>query len=591
LTKRRIYEIARELGVTSKELVLKLGELGMPDLKAANSVDDEEYRLIVNLYHEDVKAPDGAAEAPAAEAEVDTDRAQHEAEAVGAAPRAAATGPSRPPVVSVLGHIDHGKTTLLDALRQSRVVDGEAGGITQGVAAYAVELNGQKMTVIDTPGHKAFTGMRARGAQATDIAVLVVAADDGVMAQTVEAIDHIRAAGIPMVVAINKIDKPNADVDRVLGDLAKHGLTPEAWGGDTVAVQISALNGENLDELKEMILLVAEMQDLRGDPEGELEAVIIESHLSQGRGPVASVVVRNGTLRAKDVIVAEQAWGRVKALIDERGRRLEAAGPGASVEVLGLQEVPAVGAQIEVVSKIGEAKRIAERRREESRVPRRSRAQLSVEDLFREAEEQEKLRLILKAGSTGALEAVRRELDALEVGNIQKEYLHSGVGSISESDVLLASSVSGPCLIVGFGVSADSKTAKLAEREGIIVLSYEIIYDLVEEIEGTLKRMVAPEFRETQVGIAEVRNVFKLPVGVVAGCYITEGRALRSAKARVLRGDGEEIFAGDVASLRRFEDDVREVASGRECGVRLAGFDEIEVGDRLQFFTLEEVRA
>ncbi|UCF10487.1 MAG: translation initiation factor IF-2 [Candidatus Bipolaricaulota bacterium] len=581
MTRRRIYEIARELDVTSKEFVTRLGELGMPGLKASNTVDEEEYALIVNLYTDEGAAEptaEAAEEAPPAEVRPRERRTR------------VTTGDPRAPVVSVLGHIDHGKTTLLDALRSSQLVEKEAGGITQGVAAYQVDLRGQKITVIDTPGHKAFTGMRARGAQATDIAILVVAADDGVMAQTVEAIDHIRAADIPMIVAVNKIDKANADVDRVMGDLAKQGLTPEAWGGDTVTVPISALNGENLEELMEMILLVAEMEDLRGDPDAALEAVIIESHLSAGRGPVASVVVRNGTLREKDIIVADQTYGRVKALIDGSGTRCAEATPGTAVEVLGLQEVPAVGSTLEVLSKINEAKRLAERRRSEAESPRRSRAQLSVEDLFKEAQEEEKLRLILKAGSTGALEAVRREIEALQVGEIEKEILLTGVGAVSESDILLASSVSGPCLVVGFGVKADGKATQLADRNGVIVMTYEIIYDLIEQIEGTLKRMLAPEFREVSLGTAEVRDIFKIPVGVVAGCYIAEGRVQRSAKARLLR-DGEELFVGEIASLRRFEDDVREVQSGRECGIRLAEFDDVQIGDRLEFFLLEEVPA
>jgi len=582
LTRRRVYEIARELDVTSKELISRLGDLGMPGLKASNSVDDDEYQLIVNLYRED--KPEETGEAP------DAPEAHVKAPAKPKADTKPKTGNPRPPIISVLGHIDHGKTTLLDALRRSQLVEKEAGGITQGVAAYQVDFKGRKITVIDTPGHKAFTGMRARGAGATDIAVLVIAADDGIMAQTVEAIDHIRAAGIPMIVAINKIDKANADVDRVLADLAKHGLTPEAWGGDTITVSISALNGDNLDELKEMILLLAEMEDLRAEPGGALDAVIIESHMSAGRGPVASVVIKNGTLREKDVLIAGPTYGRVKAMIDENGERTAEASPGMAVEVLGLDDVPPVGAVLEVVSKINEARRIADQRRTQGETLRPSRAHLTVEELFQEAEEAEKLLLILKAGSTGALEAARREIDALEVGGIETEYLHSGVGAVSESDVLLASTVSGPCLVVGFGVRTDPKGQRLADHEGILVMTYDIIYELVEQIEGSLKRMLGPEFREVAAGSAEVREVFRLPVGVVAGCYVHEGRAQRSAKVRVVRGD-DEVVVADIASLRRFEDDAREVQAGRECGVRLAGFDDVQVGDRLEFFVLEEVRA
>ena len=330
MTRKRIYEIAKEFGVTSKELVSKLAEMGMPDLKAANSVNEEEYGLIVNLYQEETVA---TSEAVAEEIDELVEKQQEKKEKD-------ESGVPRPPIVSVLGHIDHGKTTLLDAIRHSHVTAKEVGGITQGVAAYQADLGGQMITFIDTPGHKAFTGMRARGAKATDIAILVVAADDGIMEQTVEAIDHIHAAGIPMIVAINKIDKPNADIDRVMNDLTKHGLTPEVWGGDTITVPISALNAENIDDLLEMILLVAEMENLRADPAGPLEVVIIESHLAKGRGPVATAIVRNGTLHEKDIVVAGSTWGRVRAMTDDAGIRVLEAGPGEAVEILGLQDVP-----------------------------------------------------------------------------------------------------------------------------------------------------------------------------------------------------------------------------------------------------------
>lgn len=575
MARKRIYQIAKELGVSSKELIAKLAEMGMPGLKAANTVDEEEYALFVNLYQEEsVPSPPAKGEAPPLE-EVP--------------PKPVKKGVPRPPVVSVLGHIDHGKTTLLDAIRQSHLASKEAGGITQRVGAYQADLHGQKITFIDTPGHKAFTGMRARGAKATDIAILVVAADDGVMAQTVEAIDHIRAAGIPMVVAINKIDKPNADVNKVLNDLAKQNLTPEAWGGETITVPISAINGENIEELLEMILLVAEMEDLRADPKGSLEAIIIESHLSTGRGPVATAVIKDGTLCEKDCIVAGCTYGRVKALIDENGKRVREAGPGKAVEVLGLQEVPPVGTTIEVKKNQNEAKRCAEKRRVEEATPRLSRARMSVEDLFREAMEEEKLQLILKAASTGALEAVRREIEAIAVENVKLEFLHAGVGTISESDVLLASSVPGNCLVVGFGVKADTKATKLAECEGVILLTYEIIYDLVDEIEQALKRMLAPEYEEVRLGELEVRDLFKIPNGVVAGCYVSEGKVTRNGKVHVLRRD-EEIFTGEIASLRRFANDVHEVQAGRECGIHIKDFDDVQVGDLLVIFTLEEVK-
>lgn len=546
---------------------MKLAEMGMPGLKATNSVDEEEYALIIHLSQEKA-APTAPEEAPKPLKK---------------------KGIPRPPIVSVLGHIDHGKTTLLDAIRHSRVAAKEAGGITQAVGAYQVDLRGHMITFIDTPGHKAFTGMRARGAKATDIAILVVAAEDGVMAQTVEAIDHIRAAGIPMVVAINKIDKPNADVDKVLGDLAKHGLTPEAYGGHTITVPISALNSEKIEDLLEMILLVAEMEDLRADPDGSLEAIIIESHLSTGRGPVATVVIKNGALREKDWIVAGSTCGRVKALIDSSGKRIREAGPGYAVEVLGLQDVPSVGTVIEVKKSPNDAKRCAEKQRAMETTPRPSRAQLSVEDLFREAVEEEKLTLIVKATSAGALEAVRRELEAIDTASVDLEFLHAGVGTISESDILLASSVSGNCFVIGFGVKADSQTTKFAERAGVVILSYDIIYDLIDAIERALKLMVAPEYEEIKMGEAEVRELFKVPAGIVAGCHIREGKITRSGKVHILRHD-KEVFTGEIGSLRRFENDVREVQVGRECGIRIKDFDDVEIGDRLIIFNLEEVK-
>jgi len=579
LGRKRIYEIARELGITSKELIAKLAEMGMPGLKAANSVGEDEYLLIINLYKEESAPPREEKPKEAAEPK----------EEAPPAPKKEKEGAPRPPVVSVLGHIDHGKTTLLDAIRHSHLAEKEVGGITQGIAAYQADLNGRRITFIDTPGHKAFTGMRARGAQATDIAVLVVAADDGVMAQTVEAIDHIKAAGVPMVVAINKIDKPNADVDKVMNDLVRQGLTPEGWGGDTITVEVSALQGKNIDELLEMILLVAEMEDLRADPAGPLSAVIIESHISSGQGPVASAVVKNGTLREKDWIVAGAAHGRVRALIDDRGNRVKEARPGDAVGVLGFNRVPPVGTEIYVARDQTEARRLAEgHEREESRPRRTVRRPTSFEELFEAGEETEKVRLILKGATSGALEAARREIAAIDVEGVEVEILHAGVGVISESDVLLAASVSDKCPVVGFGVKADGKARKLADREGISILTYDVIYDLIDEMERVLKGKLAPEYAEVEIGVAEVKDTFKVPTGVVAGCSISEGKAVRGSGVRVLR-DGETVFVGEIASLRRFEDDVREVLAGRECGIRIKGFDDVKVGDRLSIFELKEI--
>ena len=593
MSKKRIYEIARELGISSKELIVKLEEMGMPGLKAANSVDADEYALIVHLYEDEKET---VTETPSSQTGSEVaSKAETAAKAVDVRAKltkskkspASTRGEVRSPIVSVLGHIDHGKTTLLDAIRESHLASKEAGGITQGIAAYQAELHGQKITFIDTPGHKAFTGMRARGAQVTDIAILVVAADDGVMAQTVEAIDHIKAAEVPMIVAINKIDKANADISKVINDLAQHGLMPEAWGGDTITVELSALEGKNIDELLEMILLVAEMSDLRADPQGPVEAVIIESHLFTGQGPVATAVIRDGTLRVKDWIVAGAVQGRVKALLNGSGDRVNEALPGEAISVLGFGEVPEVGMQIEVVKNQGEARKLAQQHDRDQR-PQAAPRVRTLDDLFAQQEETAKLKVILKAASTGSLEAARREIDALDVEGVQVETLLSGVGNISESDIVLASTVNEECLAVGFAVTADRKAVKLAEREGIVLLLYEIIYDLVDEIERALKRQLGPAFEETSLGTAEVRDTFKAPAGMIAGCYVADGRVERRGQVRVIR-NGAEIFTGEIASLRRFEDDVREVQAGRECGIRIRDFNDVQIGDRLEVFVLEEV--
>ncbi len=585
MARKRIYEIAKELDTTSKELVAKLDEMGMPGLKAANSVDDEEYALIVRLV-QDEAAPESEGEETKGKVGTEAPPAKR-----ATAPRKerARTGEPRPPIVSVLGHIDHGKTTLLDAIRKSHLAGREAGGITQGIAAYQADLGGRRITFIDTPGHKAFTGMRARGAQVTDIAILVVAADDGVMAQTVEAIDHIKAAGVPMIVAVNKIDKTNADLAKVLNDLAQHGLTPEAWGGDTIVVEVSALQNRNIEDLLEMILLVADMEDLRADANRPLEGVVIESHLSSGRGPVATAVVKDGTLREKEWAVAGSTFGRIKALMDGSGNRVAEAHPGEAVEILGFNEVPPVGAEISVVKDQAEARRAAATEPEERRAKPEARP-MTLEEFFGETEEVHKVQLILKAATSGALEAAKREIGALETEEIEIEILLSGVGGISESDVILASTVEGDCPVIGFGVKADAKATKVADRVGISILTYEIIYELVDELERILKRTLGPEYVEIQLGVAEVRDTFKIPSGIVAGCAVTEGRIARNGKVRVVR-DGDEVFVGEIASLRRFEDDVREVESGRECGIRVRDFDDVQVGDRLIIFRMEEVES
>jgi len=582
LSKKRVYEVARELGVPTKELIETLAEMGMPGLKAVNTVEEEEAEVIRELFEEH-KGKTAAAQAP------------KEAEPAAAAPakeKKPKTGVPRPPVVAVLGHIDHGKTTLLDTIRKTHVTQEEAGGITQSIGAYQAEVDGRLITFIDTPGHKAFTSMRARGAQVTDIAVLVVAADDGVMAQTLEAIDHIKAAGVPMIVAINKIDKPEANVDRVMQELAQIGYTPEDWGGDTITVPVSALTGQGVQDLLEMILLVAEMEDIRGDPKGELDATVIESHMDSARGPVATVIVKNGTLRERDIVVVGTTWGRIRALHDHQGKRLKEAGPGTPVQILGLEDVPPAGERVELVKKPNQAKALVEERRRAALEQRRvARPLMTFEDLL-QAAERKKLVVVLKAESVGALDAARLELGTVEAEGVDLDVLHAGVGPITESDVLLAASVEdAQPLVVGFGVKVDPKARRAADERGIPVRTYDIIYDLTQDIERAMRRLLGPEYVEVKVGEAEVLKTFDIDgVGRVAGCVVRSGKVVRGARVKVLRL-GEEVFAGEIGSLKRFARDVREVQAGRECGIRIRDHDDVQVGDVLEIYTLEEVQA
>lgn len=499
-------------------------------------------------------------------------------------------GVPRPPVVTVLGHVDHGKTTLLDAIRETRVVDSEAGGITQKIGAYQVEINGRKVTFIDTPGHEAFTAMRARGAQVTDIAVLVVAADDGVMPQTIEAINHARAANVPIVVAINKIDKPEANVDLVKRQLAEVGLIPEEWGGDTICVPISALRKEGIEELLEMILLVAEMEDLRANPRGKAKGTVIESRLDPARGPIATVIVQEGTLKIGDPIVAGTTYGRVRAMFDEWGNQLKEAPPSTPAEIMGLNEVPEAGDKFEVVESEKVAKEMAESRKEERKessvTPTR---RVTLETLYESLQkgEEKELKLVVKANSQGALEAVKQALGALKQDEVKINIIHSGVGNISESDVLLASVAN--AIVIGFGCKADSKAKKMAEREKVEVRVYKIIYELIDEVRAALIGLLTPIEQEVSVGKAEVRALFRLPDGrVAAGCYVKEGRLLRGEKVRVWREEAV-VYEGELSSLRRFKNDVREVAEGFECGVMLEGFNDFQEGDVIECITIQKV--
>lgn len=495
----------------------------------------------------------------------------------------------RPPVVTVMGHVDHGKTTLLDAIRKTNVAATEHGGITQHIGAYTVEKNGKIVTFIDTPGHEAFTAMRARGAQVTDVAVLVVAADDGVMPQTLEAIDHAKAAGVPILVAINKIDKPEANPEKVKQQLSEKGLIPEEWGGDTIYVPISAKKGTNIDELLEMILLLAEMQDLKARRKGKARGTIIEAKLEKGRGPVATVLVRKGTLRAGNAVVCGTAYGKIRAMFDDKGNRVKEAGPGIPVEILGLSEVPVAGNELAVVEDEKTARNIAVQRSLKARVAETmKRKKLSLEELFEKAREGEieELNLILKADTHGSLEAVKKAIEELKVENVSVKIIHSGVGGITEADVMLASA--SDAIIIGFNVRPDAKAKEAAAREKVEINTYRIIYELIQSIEAALKGLLAPEFVEEELGHAEVRKVFRISkVGNVAGCYVTDGKITRNAKVRLVR-QGAIVYEGTISSLKRFKEDVSEVKQGFECGIALDGFQDIKEGDIIEAYQIVE---
>lgn len=499
----------------------------------------------------------------------------------------------RPPVVTVMGHVDHGKTTLLDRIRRTRVAEQEAGGITQHIGAYQVEVNGQKITFIDTPGHEAFTAMRARGAQVTDIVVLVVAADDGVMPQTVEAVNHARAAGVPIVVAINKIDRPDANIERVKQQLAELGLIPEEWGGDTITVPISARTGEGVDLLLENILILAEILELKANPDRPAVGTIIEARLDKNRGPVGTVLVQNGTLRVGDIFVAGEIWGKVKAMVDDRGRRLREAGPSTPAEVLGFESVPVVGDILQVVEDEDQARRIAEERQEARRAEREAIAAraITLEAVARQAQagKPTELLVVLKADVQGSVEAVRTALERLnEKYETRIRIIHAASGTITESDVLLAAA-SG-AIIVGFNTRLEPGARALAEAEGVEIRQYNIIYHLIEDVEKALAGLRQPVYREVVYGRAEVRQVFLIgrTGQQVAGCYVLEGKVTRGQRVRILR-EGKVIFDGRVTSLRRFKEDVREVAAGFECGVGIEGFNEFRPGDILEVYGQEVV--
>jgi translation initiation factor IF-2 len=501
----------------------------------------------------------------------------------------------RPPVVTVMGHVDHGKTLLLDRIRETNVVAGEAGGITQHIGAYQVSYNGQRITFIDTPGHAAFTAMRARGAEVTDIVVLVVAADDGVMPQTVEALDHAKAADVPIIVAINKIDRDNADPNRVMQQLSDRGLVPESWGGDTIMVEISALQNFGIDDLLEQVLLVAELEELQANPEGRARGVVLEANLDAGKGPVATIIVQSGTLRLADPVVAGAAWGRVKALLDDNGDNIKEAGPSVPVQVLGFDSVPSAGDEFRVTDKSRTARDIAEQREQRFRAADMRRTSSAtgtgakLEDIFEQIQRGETatLNLVLKADTQGSLEAVTESLRKLERDEVKLSFIHRAVGGITENDVTFATASN--ATILGFNVRPDRGARELAEVNDVEIRTYEIIYKLIEDIESAMVGMLAPEFEEVVTGEAEVREIFRVPrIGAIAGCHVRHGVITRGTKVRFLR-DGVIIWKGSITSLRRFKDDVREVHEGFECGIGLSNNQDLQPGDVIETFEEREI--
>ena len=496
----------------------------------------------------------------------------------------------RPPVVTIMGHVDHGKTSLLDYIRNSRVTAGEAGGITQHIGAYTVKMNGRDITFLDTPGHEAFTAMRARGAQATDIAILVVAADDSVMPQTIEAINHAKAANVPIIVAINKMDKPEADPERVKTDLMKYGIVCEDWGGDTIMCPVSAKTGEGVDELLEMILLQADTMELRANPNRLGRGVIIEAKLDKARGPLATVLMQNGTLHVGDNIIAGLASGRVRALINDRGEKVKEAGPSTPVEIMGFDEVPSAGDEMQAVGDDRLSRQVAEERKAKVKASREATmAKVSLENMFSNMEsgKQTTLNLIIKADVQGSVEAVKQAMEKLSSDEVKVHVLHSAAGAITKDDVNLASAFN--AIIIGFNIRPDASAREAAEREKVDVRLYTVIYKAIEDMELAMKGLLAPEYREVLLGHAEVRNVFKITgAGVIAGCYVTDGKVQRNAQVRLLR-DNVVVFEGKLSSLKHYKEDVKEMAAGFECGMSLEGHNDIKEGDVVECFIMEEI--
>jgi translation initiation factor IF-2 len=570
-----VGELAKAMGVKAGEVVKKLMESGMMatinqvlDADTATLIASEFGYNVENVTFDAESAVEVGHEGAASEEHLQT----------------------RPPVITIMGHVDHGKTSLLDAVRETNVTAGEAGGITQHIGAYTVDVHGRRVTFLDTPGHEAFTAMRARGAKVTDIVVLVVAADDGVMPQTVEAINHARAANVPIVVAVNKIDKPEANLDRIKQGLADHGLVPEDWGGETVTVPVSARTREGLPHLLEMLLLQADLLELKANPDKPARGTIVEAKLDRGRGPVATVLVEEGTLRPGDPFVCGPYAGRVRAMIDDRGHKVTIADPSTPVEILGLPAVPEAGNSFVVVADEATARQVAEHRAAKHREASLLKtSKVSLEDLYRQVQagDTKELRIVIKADVQGSVEAIAEALTRLSTDEVRLNVLHASVGGITESDVMLASASN--AVVIGFNVRPEAKATTAAEREGVDVRLYEVIYDALNDVRDAMEGLLEPTYREKVLGRAEVRETFSIPaIGLIAGCFVTEGKVTRNAAARLVR-DHVVVYNGKLVSLRRFKDDAREVQSGYECGIGLDNFQDIKAGDIVEAYEMEQV--
>ncbi|MCI2837718.1 translation initiation factor IF-2 [Staphylococcus hominis] len=570
-----VGELADKLNIESSDIIKKLFLLGIV-ANINQSLDEETLELIADDYGVEIEK-----EVVVNEEDLTTyfDDEEDDPDAI-----------ERPAVVTIMGHVDHGKTTLLDSIRNTKVTAGEAGGITQHIGAYQIENNGKKITFLDTPGHAAFTTMRARGAQVTDITILVVAADDGVMPQTIEAINHAKEADVPTIVAVNKVDKPTANPDRVMQELTEYGLIPEDWGGDTIFVPLSALNGDGIDDLLEMIGLVAEVQELKANPDKQAVGTVIEAELDKSRGPAASLLVQNGTLHVGDSIVVGNTYGRVRAMVNDLGQRIKTAGPSTPVEITGINDVPQAGDRFVIFKDEKQARRIGEARHEANVIQQRQESKnVSLDNLFEQMKqgEMKDLNVIIKGDVQGSVEALAASLMKINVEGVNVRIIHTAVGAINESDVTLANASNG--IIVGFNVRPDAGAKRAAEAENVDMRLHRVIYNVIEEIESAMKGLLDPEFEEQVIGQAEVRQTFKVSkVGTIAGSYVTEGKITRNAGVRVIR-DGIVQFEGELDTLKRFKDDAKEVSQGYECGITIANFNDIKEGDIIEAFEMVEI--